>query len=100
VDQRDHPRFRTRFDTLCSSGSEEGAGTVTDISYRGARVEEASIRPAVGSKIRLYVFIQPVSPIELQGYVVRHTEEGFAIEFAKLEPEIARLVDDVAAVVS
>jgi len=100
VDKRNHPRFRTRFDTLCSSGSEEGAGTVTDISYLGARVEEASIRPAVGTKIRLYVFIQPVSPVELQGYVIRHTEEGFAIEFAKLEPEIARLVDDVAAVVS
>jgi hypothetical protein len=100
VDKRAHPRFQTRFDALCSSGSEEGAGTLSDLSYQGARVEDASIRPAIGTKIRLYVFIQPVSPFELHGYVVRHTDEGFAIEFANIEPEIARLVDDVAAIVS
>lgn len=99
MEQRGHPRYRTRFDTLCSSGREEGAGTLVDLSYTGARLEDASVRPALGTKVRLFVFVQPVAPFELSGQVVRHTERGFAIAFGSLEPEVARLVDDVAALV-
>ncbi len=97
--KRKHPRFRTRFDTLCSSGREEGAGVLTDISYAGARLEETSFQPEVGSKVTLYVFVQPVSPFQLQGTVVHRTESGFAIEYLTENEEIRRLVDDVAAIV-
>ncbi len=97
---RRHPRFRTRFDTLCSSGREEGAGVLCDISYAGARLEEASFRPEIGSKVTLYVFIQPVSPFQLQGTVVHRNDSGFAIEYLAESEEVRRLVDDVAAIVS
>ena len=99
MEQRGHPRYRTRFDTLCSSGREEGAGTLADLSYTGARLEDASLRPALGTKVRLFVFVQPVQPFELSGHVVRHTENGFAIAFTSLDPEVEHLVDDVAALV-
>ena len=97
--KRKHPRFRTRFDTLCSSGREEGAGVLTDISYAGARLEETSFQPEIGAKVTLYVFVQPVSPFQLQGNVVHRTENGFAIEYLAENEEIRRLVDDVAAIV-
>jgi hypothetical protein len=99
VGKRKHPRFRTRFDALCSTGREEGAGALVDVSYSGARLEGTSLRPRVGTKVRLYVFVQPVSPFELLGHVVRHTESGFAIEYIVTDPEVCRLVDDVSAIV-
>ena len=98
--RRKHPRIRTRFDTLCSSGREEGAGVLTDISYSGARLEETSFQPDIGAKVTLYVFIQPVSPFHLQGSVVHRTESGFAIEYLTESDEIRQLVNDVAAIVS
>ncbi len=100
MDNRKHPRFRTRFDTLCSSGREEGVGVLMDISYSGAHLEETSLRPPVGTEVRLYVFVQPVSPFELVGQVVRHTETGFAIEYSVETSENWRLVDEAAAIVA
>ncbi len=100
MEKRRHPRFRTPFDALCSSGREEGAGMLVDISHSGARIEQSSMQPPVGSKVRLYVFVQPVSPFELAGNVVRCSEEGFSIEYVVENPEVRRLVDDVGALVS
>ena len=70
MDKRQHPRFRARFDVLYSSGRMEGAGVLTDISYSGARLEETSIQPTVGTRVRLYVFVQPIAPFELIGHEV------------------------------
>jgi hypothetical protein len=100
MDKRKDPRFRTRFDALYSLERAEGAGVLVDLSYTGARLENASIWPPLDTKVRLYVFIQPVSPFELVGHVVRLTESGFAIEYAVEDPEVRRLVDDVSAIVS
>jgi hypothetical protein len=100
VERRNHPRFRTRFDVLCSTGEQEGAGTLVNISRSGARLDGASVAPAIGTKVRLYVFIQPVSPFELAGEVVRQDGSTFAIRYSNLDTEIGRLVDDVAALVS
>jgi len=100
VNRRRNPRFRTRFDALCSAGEREGAGTLADISRSGARLEGASYCPEPGTKVRLYVFVQPVSPFELSGEVVRSDDSTFAIRFTELSPGIGRLVDDVAALVS
>ena len=98
--RRGQGRIRTQFETLYSAGRSEGAGILADISYSGAMIAEASLRPDVGEKIRLYVFVQPVSPFELIGNVVRHTEDGYAIEYEVLDPEVRRLVDDAAAIVT
>ena len=100
MERRNHPRFRTKFDALCSTGDREGAGTLVNISRSGARLETAGELPEMGTKVRLYVFIQPVCPFELAGEVVRHEGATFAIRYNNLDPEIGRLVDDVAALVT
>ena len=100
MENRCTPRFQARFDALCAAGREEGAGILADISRSGARLEETSLRPAVGSKVRLYIFVQPVSPFEIVGEVVRHTDSGFAIAIVETQDGIQELIDDVAAVVS
>ena len=99
MDRRNHPRFRTKFDVLCSTGETEGAGTLMNISRSGARLESSNTLPELGTKVRLYVFIQPVCPFEISGEVVRSEGTTFAISYNNLDPEIGRLVDDVAAVV-
>ena len=100
MESRPDPRFRTRFDALCSVGREEAAGILADISRSGARLEETSVQPELGSKVRLYVFVRPVSPFELVGEVVRHTDSGFAIAIVEARDGIQELIDDVAALVS
>ncbi len=100
MENRKDPRFKTRFDTMYGAGAGEGTGVLADLSYSGARLEGVSLWPAVGVEVRLYVFIQPVAPFELVGRVIRKTETGFAISMDLVDPEIRRLVDDVAAVVS
>lgn len=93
------PRFRTRFEALYSLGRREGAGVLADISYSGAHIEDSSIVPEVGTQVRIYVFVQPVSPFTLSGKVVRVTEKGFAIAYHDLDDEVRRLVDDASALV-
>jgi hypothetical protein len=100
VDRRKHPRFRTQFDTLCSTGDREGAGSLVNISRSGACLGSVTELPEIGTKVRLYIFIQPVCPFELCGEVVRHEGSSFAIRYGNLDPEVGRLVDDVAALVT
>jgi len=99
MDWRRSLRFRTRFDALISADSEEGAGILTDISYSGARLENTSTRPPIGTKVSVYVFIQPIAPFELRGHVARHLENGFAVMYELFDPETRQLVDDVRAIV-
>ena len=100
MEQRQDSRFRTRFDALGSSGRQEGACVLVDISRSGARFEEASFQPPIGTKILIYVLVRLMSPFELKGHVVRHTETGFAIEFGATGPELGRRIDDIASMVS
>ncbi len=100
MDKRRSPRFVTKFDSLVSAAHEEGAGVLAEISYAGARLEGTSMRPPLGSRVTLYVFVQPVSPFELSGHVVRHTDGGFAVTYELFDPETRQLVDDVSALVT
>ncbi len=99
MNRRSHPRFQTRFDVLCSAGEREGSGTLVNISRSGARLDTSSHIPELGTKVRLYVFIQPVCPFELSGEVVRSDGTTFAIRYSNLDADVGRLVDDVAALV-
>jgi len=99
MDQRRSPRFPTRFDALIAADSVHGAGELVEISYAGARLDEASARPPVGARVTLYVFVAPIAPFEVTGRVARHTETGFAVSYDLFDPDIRRLVDDVAALV-
>ena len=100
VERRKSPRFKARFDALYSSGAREGAGVLAEISYAGVRLEETSIRPELGTRVVLYIFVRPVQPFELVGHVARHTERGFALSIDPPSAEIRYLVDDVAALVT
>lgn len=100
MERRRSARFRTRFDALISAEAQEGAGVLTELSYAGAKLEETSLQPPLGSKITLYVFVQPVAPFELHGHVARLTESGFAILYELFDPQIRQLVDDVNAIVT
>ncbi len=92
--RRRDTRIGTQFETLSASGT----AALMDISYSGALLGETSTKPGVGSLITLDVFVQPVDPIELAGEVVRHTENGFAIEYKDVSEDVRRLVDDAAAI--
>jgi hypothetical protein len=100
MERRKNPRYKARFDALYSSGAQEGAGVLAEISYAGVRLEDSSIRPAIGTRVQLYIFLRPVQPFELVGRVVRHTESGFAVMLDPPSLEVCRLVDDVAALVT
>ena len=100
-DRRRNGRFLTQFEALLSNGRDEGTGILVDISLRGAAFRDATVTPPLGAVVRAYVFVNPVSPFELSGRVVRREEGGFfAMEYEKLRPEVARLVEDVAALVA
>jgi hypothetical protein len=98
-DRRQDRRVKTRFESLISMGESEGVGVLSDISYSGAFIKEASGTPELGDTIRLYVFVQPVSPFHVEGKVIRADESSFAIQYENLDPEVQRLVDDAAAIV-
>lgn len=100
MEKRKEPRFRTQFDALYTSGPAEGAGLLVDLSYSGARLENASVEPEVGTIVRLYVFVQPVAPFQIEGHVTRVTGGGFAIVYTIDDPDVRRLVDDVSAIVT
>lgn len=86
-----------------SAGPEDGIGVLANISYSGALIEGSSVQPTVGSKVRIYVFTEPVDPIapaspyELVGRVVRHSSSGFAIEYEDDDPEVRQLVDEASS---
>lgn len=99
-DRRRSGRILTRFEALLSTGREEGTGVLSDISLSGAAFDDASLLPEPGTVVRAYVFVSPIAPFEVIGRVVRRRDGGFAIEYEKLDPEIQRLVEDVAGLVS
>jgi len=100
VDRRRHSRIRIRFETSYSSGRQDGSGMLMNISYTGALLKQTSFQPRLGSHVRVNVLLSQDSHFEIMGQVVRHVEDGFAIEYVALSPELRRLVDDAAAMVS
>ena len=99
VERRRGERAPTALNAHYSSGPEDGIGVLANISYSGALIEDSSVQPAVGSRVRIYVFTEPIDPIapaspyELVGRVVRHSSSGFAIEYEDADPEVRQLVD-------
>jgi len=102
IEKRRDARFPVALNAHYSMGPEEGIGVLSNISYSGALIEESSVQPTVGSRVRVYVFLEPADPIapaspyELIGRVVRHSSSGFAIEYEDPDPEVRELVDEAA----
>jgi hypothetical protein len=107
TNRRPDKRFPTHLETFYYARRVDAVGVVANISYSGALVEDTTIQPEIGTPVTLYVYLQPPSafaaeaPFELAGHVVRHSSNGFAIEYKdNLDPDVRRMVDDTAAVVA
>jgi hypothetical protein len=97
IEKRRTSRVRTRFETPYSAARENGTGILANISCSGALLTETSLQPRIGSQVRVYVLLS--EPFGVVGKVVRHLEDGFAIEYAAVSPKLSRLIDDAAAIV-
>ena len=103
-EKRRDERFCTALNAHYSAGPEEGIGVLSNISYSGALIEDSSVKPTVGTRVRVYVFVEPsdpiapASPYELVGRVIRHSSSGFAIEYEESDSEVHQLVDEAASV--
>ncbi len=100
-------RVLIRLEVYCSFERVEGTAWLANISYTGALVEDTSVRPEIGTRIKLYVHLKPpcafeaVAPFELTGVVARHSSNGFAVEFEdNHDPDVRRMVDDAVAIVA
>ena len=100
-------RIFIRLEAFYSFGRVEDEGMLADISYSGALIEGTTMQPEIGTRIVLYVHLNPPSafgatpPFELTGHVVRHHSTGFAIEYEdNHDPDLRRMVDDAAAIVA
>ena len=78
-----------------------------DVSYSGALIGDASALPEIGTPIILCVYLiaprgfEEETPFELAGNVVRHSSNGFAVEFEdNHDPDVRRMVDDAVAILA
>ena len=90
-------RIKTQFQTLFSSASGDGSAVLAEFAPSGARLRCPEPWPAVGLPVALYVWLpNQAEPSEIPGNVVRHTGDGFAMEFEKPGQETCLLVDAAA----
>jgi len=78
-DRRDEARSPGRVEVRISTEQSESKGLLVDLSYSGARVEECTWLPPVGSEARLCFEVPGVGKIELSGTVHRYGHGGFAL---------------------
>ena len=104
--QRDN-RIPIRLAAFYCFGRMEGDGRLANISYSGALIEDITMQPEIGTRVVLYVYLEPpgsfeaATPRKLVGHVTRHSSSGFAIEYDdNLDPDVRRMVDDAAALVT
>ncbi len=107
TNRRRDDRVPIRLEAFCSFGRIDGVGVLADISYSGARIEDITMRPQVGTFVVLNVYrksssyFEAMTPFTLAGSVVRHSSTGFALEYKdNVDPDVRRMVDDAAAIVA
>ncbi len=98
-ERRHRPRAIVQFRVHFRSGVFEGRGSLADLSSLGARLEEASSQPQIGAEVELDIELAPLPKITVKGIVQRRTWDGFAVSFSGNDPELARFVEDAAALV-
>jgi Trk K+ transport system NAD-binding subunit len=85
--ERRKPRANVRFRVAYRGPSFEGTGIVLNISTTGALIEDADRLLMTGIDIMLaFSFFEDSVPIEVPAEVVRETEQGFGVQFRKLNP--------------
>jgi hypothetical protein len=88
-------RLKTSFDAFYSAGREEGMGRLADVSISGALLEGANSRPRVGSMLQIKVLRPKSPPIELEAEVVRHSPNGFGVQFKRFTAQLGDLIADL-----
>ncbi len=80
AERRAHARTKIGLDVLCLSGREEGTAILKDLSFSGALLEPATIRPGVGDDVTIWLQAESdEEPDALHTEVVRQTPSGFAV---------------------
>ncbi len=93
-ERRSSPRKQVRIPVLLRSGVQERSAQVVNISLSGALLECPVIYPVPGAPIKIQFGPPEVDPpIELKGALVRHTETGFAVQFATITEELIELLE-------
>ncbi len=83
--RRGAPRFIIQVPTEYED-SQTGNGLTENISISGVRIGRVSVSPAIHTEVRLRFsfFLASVDDTTFQGTVVRHTEDGFAVQFGDM----------------
>ena len=91
-EQRTAPRFDVKAPVEYEN-SHKGSGFTTDLSLAGVLIEYASTMIVIETEIRLWFsFFEGSFDTVFRGTVVRHTEDGFAVQFVDMgEAQIAVL---------
>ena len=106
TNRRHEKRVFTSVKADYSFGRVDGVGTLTNISYSGALIEDISTRPPeIGTPIVVCVYLisphdfEEVNPFELTGHVVRHSLVDFAIEYEdNHDPDVLQMLEVAAAI--
>jgi hypothetical protein len=95
VSHQDYPRVPGR--VVFTAGAIEGAGIIMDISATGAQIYRPTKMLPKGAVADLF-FLQPDTQRKLHavGQVVRLTDDGFGIQFLRVERELEQLVLNAA----
>jgi hypothetical protein len=98
VERRRDSRLRTAFEVLNAHPPLEGIALVHDLSTHGACITGTSARPEIGKTVQLSVRVSEGEPsCIIIGKVVRHIENGFAVEFDKPEMQLGPIGEVLAA---
>ncbi len=91
-EQRAAPRFGVQVPTEYED-SHMGSGFTENLSVSGVLIEPASRSPAIQTEIRLrFSFFIGSFDTVFQGTVIRHTKDGFAVQFGDMDPVQAEVL--------
>ena len=96
-DKRSGSRIKAGIEVYFSAAREEGRAVLSDVSSVGVLLAETPSRPAVGARVRLTVHLPNRGRrLQVVGYVDRHTQDGFAIEYERPNPYLCASVVEEA----
>ncbi len=85
-DRRAAPRLRIQAPMEYRQDAETGRGFTKDVSLSGVRIEQASLAVPIETELRLrFSFFLGSFETLFRGNVVRHTTDGFAVQFGSLD---------------
>ncbi len=85
-DRRAAPRLRIQAPMEYGQDAETGSGLTKDVSLSGVRIDRASLAVPIETELRLrFSFFLGSFETLFPGKVVRHTTDGFAVQFGSLD---------------